>query len=74
MEAGDCDGKGFGFGMSVVSEFGITLLFGMWGVGVGRNSSPFTYNKQKLPLFTSKKQNPEKVMRNTAWKGSSFTH
>lgn len=76
VEVGDCDGKGFGFGMgySVVSEFGITLLSGMWGVGVGKGSSSFTCIKLKFPLFTSKKKKPEKVMRNTVWKGSSFTH
>lgn len=35
VEAGGSGEKGFGFGMgqSVVSEFGITLLFGMWGAG-----------------------------------------
>lgn len=58
----------------MVSEFGITLLFGMWGAGVGRDSSSFSRIKLKLPLFATKKQKPEKVMRNTAWKGSSFTH
>lgn len=60
----------------MVSEFGITLLFGMWGAGggVGRDSSSFTCIKLKLPLFTSKEQKPEKVTRNIAWRGSAFTH
>lgn len=35
----------------MVSEFGITLLFGMWGAGVGRGSTLFTCIKLKFPLF-----------------------
>lgn len=35
----------------MVPEFGITLLFGMWGAGVGRGSASFTCIKLKFPLF-----------------------